>query len=65
MKNPLFLFSYFAEVRDELKKVTWPSRTQTIQLTSIVIGVSLVVGLYISALDIIFSQIIQLFLGSV
>jgi preprotein translocase subunit SecE len=61
MKNPLFLFSYFAEVRDELKKVTWPSRTQTIQLTSIVIGVSLVVGLYISALDIIFSQIIQLF----
>ncbi len=62
MNKILARFSYFSEVRDELKKVTWPTREQTIQLTAIVVGVSFIVGLYISALDIIFSQIIQLFL---
>lgn len=62
MKNPLSFLLYFTEVREELKKVTWPTRQQTIQLTGIVIGVSVVVGLYISVLDIIFSKIIQFFL---
>ena len=43
--------SFLKEVQIELKKVTWPTRPQTIRLTGIVVGVSLVVGLYIGVLD--------------
>lgn len=62
MKKNLIQLSYFREVLEEVKKVSWPSRQQTIQLTGIVVGVSVAVGLYISALDIIFTQLIGLFL---
>ena len=53
---------YFQEVRDELKKVTWPDRQQTIQKTSLVIIVSVIVGVYIGALDFIFTRLTSLFL---
>jgi len=42
---------FLKEVQTELKKVTWPTREQAIRLTGIVVGVSLVVGLYIGVLD--------------
>jgi preprotein translocase subunit SecE len=51
------IFSYLREVRDELQKVTWPTREQTIQKTSLVIGVSIAVGLYIGLLDYLFTQL--------
>lgn len=49
--------SYINEVIREIKKVTWPSRKQTQDMTLLVIGVSLVVGLYIGALDFIFQKL--------
>ncbi len=52
------ILSYFREVRDELQKVTWPTRKQTIQKTSLVIGVSVMVGLYIGLLDYLFTHLI-------
>jgi preprotein translocase subunit SecE len=42
---------------NELKKVTWPSRSQTIKLTAIVMGVSIAVGLYIGMLDYLFTNL--------
>ncbi len=42
---------FLKEVQTELKKVTWPTREQALRLTGIVVGVSLVVGLYIGVLD--------------
>jgi len=54
------IFKYFIEVRDELGKVTWPTRAQTIQKTVLVIVVSVGVGLYIGALDSIFTYLTQL-----
>ncbi|OGK14111.1 preprotein translocase subunit SecE [Candidatus Roizmanbacteria bacterium RIFCSPLOWO2_01_FULL_38_12] len=35
----------------ELKKVTWPSRENTIRLTIIVIAISLIIGFYIGIID--------------
>ncbi len=43
----------------ELKKVDWPGREKTIRLTLIVIGVSLVIGIFIGGLDIILTQAVQ------
>lgn len=43
-------------IADELKKVSWPTRSQTIRLTVIVIGVSLIIGLYIGIIDILLTK---------
>ena len=43
-------------INDELKKVSWPTRRQTIRLTVIVIGVSLIIGLYIGIIDILLTK---------
>jgi preprotein translocase subunit SecE len=43
---------YFRESYDELRKVSWPSRKQTVQDTLVVIGVSLGVAVFLGALDI-------------
>lgn len=48
---------FFSEVSTELKKVTWPSRQETIKLTTAVIVISLAVGLFVGGLDILFLQI--------
>jgi len=49
--------TYISEVSREIKKVTWPSKKQTQNMTLLVIGVSLVVGLYIGLLDTIFQKL--------
>lgn len=48
------LTSYFREVVQELKKVTWPTRKQTVSLTVLVISVTVVVAAYIGGLDSVF-----------
>ncbi|OGY17714.1 MAG: preprotein translocase subunit SecE [Candidatus Chisholmbacteria bacterium RIFCSPHIGHO2_12_FULL_49_9] len=45
---------------EELKKVSWPTRTETAKLTLIVIAVSVAVGLYIGALDFLFTKLVEL-----
>ena len=46
--NPL---QFIKEVRQELKKVTWPTRAETIKLTGMVIIISLFVAFFIGGLD--------------
>lgn len=48
---------------EEFKKVQWPSRKQTIRLTVYVIGVSFVIALYVSGLDLVFKEVLELILG--
>lgn len=45
---------------DELKKVTWPTKAQTIRLTSIVIGISLIIGIYIGIIDVLLTKGLEL-----
>ena len=45
-----------SDILDELKKVSWPSRKDTIRLTSIVIGVSLIIGLYVGIIDVLLAK---------
>jgi preprotein translocase subunit SecE len=51
--------NYLKEVRGEMKHVSWPSRSQVIVYTSVVIGVSLAVAVYLGVLDYLFTAIIQ------
>jgi preprotein translocase subunit SecE len=43
--------TYLRECRDELKKVTWPSRKQVINDTIVVIGISLFAAAFFGAVD--------------
>ena len=54
---------FLKEVRSELKRVVWPTRQEAIRLTSVVVIVSTIVGIYIGTLDYIFAKIMGLLLG--
>jgi len=48
--------NFVTDVIDELKKVTWPTKVETIRLTIIVIIVSLIIGLYVGIIDILLAK---------
>ena len=45
------IVGYVRESKDELKKVIWPSRKETIKYTVLVIGVSLATAAFLGAID--------------
>jgi len=54
----------FKDIYDELRKVTWPTRREGLRLTLMVIAVCLVVGIFLGAIDLGFSELIKrAFLG--
>lgn len=59
MANPIV---FLQEVKDELTKVVFPTRQEVVRLTVIVIGVSLLVGIFIGALDFVFTKLMELFI---
>ena len=59
-KRDNIVIGYLKEVRDEISQVSWPSRKEAINMTLIVIGVSLAVGAYLGALDYAFTWLMGL-----
>lgn len=52
--DPFFMpniIGFFKEVREELNKVVWPNREETIRYTVLVIIIAVVVGLLLGGLD--------------
>ena len=56
------VFLFLREVRSELEKIVWPTRKETTRLTSLVILLSLIVGIYVGGLDFLFTSIVNSFL---
>ena len=56
----LGIIRYLRETRAELKKVTWPTQKEALNLTYIVLGVTFAFALVLGVLDWVFSQIFQL-----
>jgi len=50
------LRAFFSEVRNELKKVTWPGRDEVYSTTIIVVATTIFFGFFLWVLDIAFSQ---------
>jgi preprotein translocase subunit SecE len=50
---------YLTEAAAELRKVAWPTRQTVVNLTLIVIAVSIAVGAYIALLDVGFTQLLD------
>jgi preprotein translocase subunit SecE len=53
------LFEFLKAVWAELQRVQWPDRKQLTQLTGVVLFFVLIVGVYLGALDAIFSKLIN------
>jgi preprotein translocase subunit SecE len=58
--NPL---DFVRDVRSELRKVSWPSQRETINLTVVVMAFSIVVGLFLGGIDFVFQTLFKLLLG--
>ncbi|MCP4396535.1 MAG: preprotein translocase subunit SecE [bacterium] len=48
------LIQFLKEARLELKKVSWPSRNEVVGSTTLVIVVSVLAGLFLGILDVVF-----------
>ena len=56
MANQTVKANFATDIVDELKKVSWPTKSETIRLTTIVIIVSLIIGLYVGIIDILLAK---------
>jgi preprotein translocase subunit SecE len=54
---------YFSETVGELRKVSWPTRQEAIQLTIIVLVVMVFMGAFLGLVDLIAGHILNLALG--
>ncbi|MDO8600321.1 MAG: preprotein translocase subunit SecE [bacterium] len=56
------LINFLRDVRVEMKKVTWPTRSQAINYTIVVILISVGVALFLGALDALFTFVLDNFI---
>jgi len=52
-------FRFIGNIYAELRKVTWPTRPETIRLTLIVLAVVLVIGGFLFAVDYGFTHLVR------
>lgn len=55
------IITFFSEVKAELKKVTWPTRQETLRYTWAVVGISLGVALFLGLADLVFQWLMNKF----
>jgi preprotein translocase subunit SecE len=58
--NPI---DFVRDVRSELRKVSWPSQRETVNLTVVVLAFSVVVGLFLGGIDFVFQELFRFLLG--
>ncbi|MEI6296950.1 MAG: preprotein translocase subunit SecE [bacterium] len=57
------LNQYIKDTKAELKHVTWPTQTQTINFTVAVVVISVVTSFYLAFFDGVFLMLLQKFLN--
>ena len=55
---------FYRETIAELKKVSWPTRSEAINLTKVVLIVIVIMGAFLGILDFLFSRMFGLILGA-
>ena len=63
VKKPNKIQKWWRETVGELRKVTWPTKEEALQMTKIVIVVVLATALFLGVVDFIFSRLVGLLLG--
>jgi preprotein translocase subunit SecE len=58
--NPITLIlDFIRDVRSELRKVAWPTQRDTINLTVVVVALSIAVGLVLGGVDFLFQELFR------
>ena len=57
-------FGFFGDVISELRRVTWPTRQETMRLTLMVLAVSATIGVFLGLVDIGFTRMFDPILGN-
>lgn len=52
--------AFAGDIMEELRKVSWPTRQETIRLTMVVIIISLIIGAYIGIIDILLAKALEM-----
>ncbi len=52
------IISFIGQTKEELQKVTWPSRKEVVRLTMVVMLSSVIVGLYLGGVDYLFTRLL-------
>ncbi len=55
--------SFFQEVSVELKKVSWPTRQQTVSATMVVIVITIIVSFLLGIVDVILARLVGTIMG--
>ncbi len=56
------VIDYLKGVKQELKKVSWPTKKEASRLTVIVVSVAIFFGILLGILDLIFTYLFRIFL---
>jgi preprotein translocase subunit SecE len=56
------IIKFFKESKEELLKVTWPTKKDTLNYTLVVISSSLAVAVFLGVLDLAFSKALEQFI---
>jgi len=62
-RRPASPFSFFQESRAELRKVTWPTRQEALNLTVAVLGMTIFLAIFLGLTDGLLDQIIKPLIG--
>jgi preprotein translocase subunit SecE len=49
---------FFREVAAEFRRVNWPNRAEVLRSTAVVLAVVLLLGIYLSAVDMLLSRMV-------
>jgi preprotein translocase subunit SecE len=51
--------TFYQEVREELHKVTWPTRKETVATTWVVVVIIVIVSLYLGVCDLLLNKLMR------
>ena len=63
VKKPNKIQKWWRETVGELRKVTWPTKEEALNMTKIVIIVVILTAVFLGVVDFVFSRLIGLLLG--
>lgn len=56
------IIEYFSQVKLELSQVIWPKRKEVVKLTTIVIVIVFIVGIFIGSVDYLLTKLLEIVL---
>ena len=51
--------TYIGDLRQEFKRINWPSRNEALRMSGVVIAISVVVAVFLGALDFLFVSVLE------